>query len=245
MKKFGLIGRSLEHSFSKSFFERYFEGHSILASYENIELSEIDEIQTVISNGYSGLNVTIPYKEQIIPFLDELSEEALKIGAVNVVEFKNGKTIGHNTDVYGFRNSIKPFLNNHHDRAIIFGTGGASKAVEFVLKNLGIDVIFISRNPKGENQFSYEDVNEHMTNACKLWVNTTPVGTHPNNEDVLPIPFNFLTEHHFLIDLIYNPEKTVFLQEGEKKGAMIQNGHSMLKHQATKAWEIWTLNESN
>ena len=245
MKKFGLIGRSLEHSFSKSFFEHYFETQLIEANYQNIELAEIEEIQSVLLDGYSGLNVTIPYKEQIIPFLDELSEEASKIGAVNVVEFKNGKTIGHNTDVYGFRNSIKPFLNNHHDRAIIFGTGGASKAVEFVLKNLGIDVIFISRNPKGENQFSYEDVNEHMTKACKLWVNTTPVGTYPNNEDGLPIPFDFLTEHHFLIDLIYNPEKTVFLQEGEKKGAMIQNGYSMLKHQATKAWEIWTLNESN
>lgn len=245
MKKFGLIGRSLGHSFSKSFFDRYFEDNSISASYHNIELSEIDEIKAVLSDGYSGLNVTIPYKEQIIPFLDELSDEAKKVGAVNVVQFKNGKTIGHNTDTYGFRNSIKPFLNSHHDRAIIFGTGGASKAVEFVLKSLGIDVIFISRNPKGENQFGYDEVNDYMTKAFKLWINSTPIGTYPNVEEVLPIQFDYLTEDHFLIDLIYNPEKTVFLQEGKKRGTMILNGHSMLKHQAMKAWEIWNSDESN
>lgn len=245
MRKFGLIGRSLEHSFSKSFFEFFFQENAIDASYQNIEISEISEIETIFSKGFSGLNVTIPYKEQIIPFLDELSDEALKVGAVNVVEFKNGKTIGHNTDVYGFRNSIKPFLNNHHDRAIIFGTGGASKAVEYVLKSLGIDVIFISRNPSGESQFSYEEVNELMTNACKLWINTTPVGTYPNIEDVLPIQFDYLTSDHFLIDLIYNPEKTFFLKEGEKKGVMALNGYSMLKHQANKAWEIWSKNEFN
>lgn len=245
MKKFGLIGRSLGHSFSKSFFDNFFADNSIDANYTNIELVEIEEIKSVLSDGFSGLNVTIPYKEQIIPFLDELSDEAMKVGAVNVVEFKGRKTIGHNTDIYGFRNSIKPFLNNHHDRAIIFGTGGASKAVEFVLKSLGIDVIFVSRNPKGENQFGYEELNEYMTKACKLWINTTPVGTYPNTDEVLPIQFNYLTENHFLIDLIYNPEKTIFLQEGEKRGAMILNGHSMLKHQANKAWEIWNSHESN
>lgn len=245
MKKFGLIGRSLGHSFSKSFFEQYFRENSINANYHNIELDEIAEIKSVFFEGYTGLNITIPYKEQIIPFLDELSDEAKKVGAVNVVEFKNGRTTGHNTDTYGFRNSIKPFLNNHHDRAIIFGTGGASKAVEFVLKSLGIDVIFVSRNPKGENQFGYEEVNEYMTNACKLWINTTPVGTFPNVDEALPIQFNFLTENHFLIDLIYNPEKTSFLKEGEKRGAMILNGQSMLKHQANKAWEIWNSHVSN
>jgi len=245
MRKFGLIGRSLGHSFSKSFFDHFFEDNSIVANYTNIELSTIQEVELTLSENYSGLNVTIPYKEQIIPFLDELSDEAIKVGAVNVVEFKNGRTIGHNTDTYGFRNSIKPFLNNHHDRAIIFGTGGASKAVVFVLQSLGIDAIFISRNPKGDNQFSYEEVNEYMTKSCKLWINTTPVGTYPNVEEGLPIQFDFLTENHFLIDLIYNPEKSSFLREGERKGAMILNGHSMLKHQAMKAWEIWNRNESN
>lgn len=240
MRKYGLIGRSLGHSFSKSYFEQLFMEKSIDAIYQNIELSDISEIKPVLTSDFSGLNVTIPYKEQIIPYLDELTEEAKIVGAVNVIQYKDGKTIGHNTDTYGFRNSIKPFLNNHHDRALIFGTGGASKAVEFVLKSLGIDVIFISRNPQGENQFSYKEVNEHMSKACKLWVNTTPIGTFPNSDEVLPIQFDYLTEDHFLIDLIYNPEKTVFLQKAEKKGAMILNGRSMLKHQANKAWEIWS-----
>lgn len=239
MRKYGLIGKSLSHSFSKRFFEKYFEENRIEAKYENLELSNIEGIETVFRNQFSGLNITIPYKEQIIPFLDKLSPEAKSIGAVNVVEFKDGKTIGHNTDAYGFQSSIKPFLTNQHERAIIFGTGGASKAVEFVLKSLGIDVIFVSRNPKG-GQFSYDDVNEYMTKACKLWVNCTPVGTFPNIEDCLPIPFGFLTPEHFVVDLIYNPEKTLLLKKAEEKGAMILNGASMLQHQAIKAWQIWS-----
>lgn len=238
MRKFGLIGRSLGHSFSKSFFEKYFEENEIGAKYENLELSKIEEIKSIFDNQFSGLNVTIPYKEVIIPFLDELTPEAKIIGAVNVVQFKNGRTIGHNTDTYGFQFSIKPFLTNRHERAIIFGTGGASKAVEFVLKSLGIDVIFVSRNPK-EGQFSYSEVNEHMAKACKLWVNCTPVGTYPNINDCLPISFYHVSSEHFIIDLIYNPEKTLFLKNAESKGAMILNGASMLQHQAVKAWEIW------
>lgn len=240
MKKYGLIGRKLGHSFSKSFFEDYFSQLSIEAKYVNIELETIGEIESILNSDYSGLNVTIPYKEQIIPFLDEITNEAKEIGAVNVVQFVNGKKIGHNTDAYGFRNSIKPFLNNHHERAIIFGTGGASKAIAFVLKSLGIDVIFVSRNPQYENQFGYGEVNNHMTKACKLWVNCTPVGTFPDVENSLPIPFEFLTSDHFLVDLIYNPSKTNFLKEGEARGAMILNGEAMLKHQAIKAWEIWS-----
>jgi len=244
MVKYGLIGEILTHSFSKTFFEKYFEENGIEAKYENLELSKIEEIKSIFGNQFSGLNVTIPYKEQIIPFLDELTPEAKSIGAVNVIEFKKGKTIGHNTDAYGFRFSIKPFLTNQHERAIIFGTGGASKAVEFVLKSLGIDVVFVSRNPK-EGQFGYEDVNEYMTKACKLWVNCTPVGTFPNIEDCSPISFEYLTEEHLVVDLIYNPEKTLFLKKAEAKEAMILNGFSMLQHQALKAWEIWNTNESN
>lgn len=238
MKKYGLVGKSLNHSFSKSFFEQYFESNNIDAKYENIELQEIDNISSILKNQFSGLNVTIPYKEQIIPFLDELSLAAEKIGAVNVIEFKNGKSIGHNTDEYGFRFSIKPFLTNQHERAIIFGTGGASKAIEFVLKSLGIDVIFISRNPT-EGQFAYEDVNDLMTKSCKLWVNCTPVGTFPNIDDCLPISFEYLTNDHLVVDLIYNPDKTLFLKRAGEKGAMILNGASMLTHQALKSWEIW------
>lgn len=237
-KKYGLVGKSLNHSFSKGFFEEYFSSNNIDAEYENIEIQEINEIKLILKGQFSGLNVTIPYKEKIIPFLDELSSEAKNIEAVNVVEFKDGKAIGHNTDAYGFRFSIKPFLTNQHERAVIFGTGGASKAIEFVLKSLGIDVIYISRNPR-EGQFTYEDVNEHMTRSCKLWVNCTPVGTFPNIEDCLPISFEYLTKEHLVVDLIYNPDKTLFLKRAEEKGAMILNGASMLKHQALKSWEIW------
>ena len=238
MKKYGLLGRSLQHSFSKPFFEKLFIEQAIDASYENLEIQTIDECISIFERQLSGLNVTIPYKEQIIPFLDELSEEAQKIGAVNTVQFKHGKRIGHNTDAYGFRNSIKPFLTNQHERALVFGTGGASKAVEFVLKSLGVDVIFVARTPKGENCFSYEDVNERMISACKLLVNCTPVGTFPS-VDKHNVPYEALTKDHLVVDLIYNPAKTKFLEKAEYNGAMILNGESMLRHQALKAWEIW------
>lgn len=239
MKNYGLIGRSLEHSFSKSFFEHYFHLHSIDATYENLELETIGEVVDVLKKEFSGLNVTIPYKEQIIPYLDELSKEAREIGAVNVVGFKDGRSIGYNTDAYGFQQSIKPFLTNLHERAIIFGTGGASKAIEYALKSIGVEVIFVSRNPEGTNQFAYEDVNNHMINACKLLVNCTPVGMYPDVEALLEIPYEFLTAQHLVVDLIYNPEKTRFLQKAEENGATLLNGESMLKQQALKAWEIW------
>lgn len=239
MKRFGLIGKSLGHSFSKSFFTDYFERNDLDAVYENIEISEIAKIEEVFASGYQGLNVTIPYKQEIIPFLDELTEEANSIGAVNVVEFSDGLKIGHNSDAFGFHQSIKPFLTNRHERAVIFGTGGASKAVEFVLKSIGLDVIFVSRNPKGENEFAYEDVNEIMLQTCKLLVNCTPVGTFPNIEDCLDLPFQALTDEHLVVDLIYNPEKTEFLKRSEENGATILNGETMLREQAMKAWRIW------
>lgn len=240
MKTYGLIGKSLGHSFSKSFFENYFREQSINARYENFELSTIEDVEALFQNDLSGFNVTIPYKEAIIPFLDELSEEAHIIGAVNVVQLVNGRKLGHNTDAFGFHQSIKPFLTNRHERAIIFGTGGASKAVEFVLKKIGVDVIFISRNPQGPNQFHYDEVNNHMIQACKLLVNTTPVGTFPNVNDFLDIPYSFLSEEHLVVDLIYNPEKTKFLEYAELNGALILNGKSMLREQALKSWKIWS-----
>lgn len=239
MKTFGLIGKTLGHSFSQSFFTDFFEKNNISASYSNFELTTIGEIIPLLTGKMDGLNVTIPYKEQIIPFLDELSAEAKIIGAVNCVQFLNGKTIGHNTDAYGFQQSIKPFLTNQHERAMILGTGGASKAVEYVLKNLGIDVIFISRTPKKSNEFHYDEINNHMLNACKLIVNTTPVGTFPNINDCIELPFECLTPNHLVIDLIYNPSKTKLLTESEEYGAQILNGESMLKQQALKGWQIW------
>ena len=239
MSKFGLIGKSLGHSFSKAFFTSFFSKNKVEALYENIEIESISLVSEVFKENYTGCNVTIPYKEEIIPYLDELDNVAKAIGAVNVISFKDGRSIGYNTDAFGFHQSIKPFLTNQHERAIIFGTGGASKAVEHVLNSLGVNVIFISRNPSDKNHFSYNEVNENMIKACKLIINCTPIGTFPKTEECIDLPFSSLTQHHLVIDLIYNPIKTLFLTKAEENGAMILNGESMLKHQALKSWEIW------
>tara|TARA_B110000114_G_C14981385_1_gene352638 strand:- start:32 stop:757 length:726 start_codon:yes stop_codon:yes gene_type:complete len=238
MKNYGLIGKSLGHSFSKSFFENHFEKNNISGSYKNIELESIEEFKAV-RDFFDGFNVTIPYKQAIIPFLDYLTAEATAIGAVNIIQCRDGKLIGHNSDAFGFHQSIKPFLTNLHERAIVLGTGGASKAVEFVLRRIGLDVIFISRNPSTENEFSYDELNKHMLNACKIIVNTTPVGTYPNIDDCISFPFEFLTEDHLVVDLIYNPAKTKFLKSAEENNATIMNGETMLKQQALKSYQIW------
>ncbi|GAB5418418.1 MAG: shikimate dehydrogenase [Crocinitomicaceae bacterium] len=238
MKRYGLIGQSLGHSFSPSFFKKYFEEQQIEAVYELIELDSLENCREAIKE-FDGCNVTIPYKESIIPFLDELSDDAKAIGAVNVIQVVNGKLIGHNTDAFGFHQSIKPFLTNLHERGLILGTGGASKAVAHVLKSIGLDVFYISRSPNNENEFPYDQVNEQMLASCKLIVNTTPVGMHPNNDALIPLPYAFLTPEHLSVDLIYNPRKTRFLQESELRGAAILNGETMLKEQALKAYRIW------
>jgi shikimate dehydrogenase len=242
MRKFGLVGESLTHSFSSSFFAHYFEKEKIEAEYSNYEISSIEEITSVFSTtDLCGLNVTFPYKESILPFLDELADSAKSIGAVNVIEFKGGKKIGHNTDAYGFQKSIQPFLTNLHERAMIIGTGGASKAVASVFRSLGIDPLFITRTPKAAHQFGYDEINQHMLKACKVIVHCTPVGTCPHIQNVIPFPFEYLSKDHLVIDLIYNPDKTSFLQKAEEMGATILNGRSMLHQQAIKAWEIWNI----
>lgn len=240
-EKYGLIGKSLSHSFSKDFFTDKFQKEHIAATYHNFELANIKEIQHLLAEEPSlkGLNVTIPYKEEVIPFLDDLDPVAEKIGAVNTIAFQNDKLLGYNTDAYGFQQSIKPFLRNVHERALILGTGGASKAISYVLKNLGIDVCFVSRNPEGDSQFDYNTVNELMIDAFKLVVNCTPIGTYPDVTATPPIPTMYFKQDHLVIDLIYNPEKTMLLKEAEAKGAETLNGYSMLQHQALKAWEIW------
>jgi shikimate dehydrogenase len=242
MKRFGLIGKSLAHSFSPAFFKKYFGQNEIDANYELFELETIEKVKVILNDeSISGLNVTVPYKIEIIPFLDEIDPIAKTIGAVNVVAFKEGQTVGFNTDAYGFQQSIKPFLTFKHERALILGTGGASKAIEYVFKQIGIDVLFISQNPEGKpKHFSYEEINNHMLNACKVVVNCTPVGTYPKVDECVEFPFQFLSSDHLVIDLIYNPAKTKFLIEAEKNGATILNGESMLKEQALKSWEIWT-----
>ncbi|MFT5823511.1 MAG: shikimate dehydrogenase [Crocinitomix sp.] len=238
-KNYALIGKSLTHSFSKTYFTQKFQEKEINASYENIELDAISAVTQVLAQNYSGCNVTIPYKEAIIPFLDELSAEAKMVQAVNTIEFKNGKTIGHNTDVFGFKQMIKPFFKSHHERAMIIGTGGAAKAVAHVLEELGVNVIYISRTPQGDKQFSYADINENMIKFCGIIVNTTPVGMHPNSNDLVELPYEFMTEKHLAIDLIYNPAETLFLKNAKAQNAWVLNGLTMLHQQAEKAWGIW------
>jgi shikimate dehydrogenase len=239
MKTYGLIGKTLGYSFSKSFFERYFSENEIDAQFVNFELVSIDEIKKVFNQDIGGLSVTIPHKESIIPYLDNLSIEAKTIGAVNCIQFTDGQKVGHNTDAYGFQQSIKPFLTNQHERALIFGTGGASKAIAYVLKNLGIDVLFISRDPKEEKHFSYAEINDHMLNACKLLVNCTPVGTLDYKDSKFDLPFEFLTSDHLVVDLVYNPPMTDLLLRSKQQGATVLNGESMLNHQALRSWKIW------
>mgnify|MGYP005822779463 CR=1 FL=1 len=239
--QYGLIGKSLVHSFSKQFFEEKFRKEEISASYLNFELARIEDFEVLIKNNpeLKGLNVTVPYKSEIIPFLDQLTANAEEIGAVNTIQFKSGKLIGHNTDAFGFQQSIKPFLRNVHERALILGTGGASKAVAYVLENLGIEVSYLSRNPSDDNQFSYKDANELMVDTFKLIVNCTPIGTFPDVDDIPNFPVQYVNKDHLVIDLIYNPEQTMLLRLAKEQGADTLNGLSMLQHQAIKAWEIW------
>jgi shikimate dehydrogenase len=240
MLKYGLIGNSLGHSFSQKFFADFFQKKYIDATYNNIEISSVCQFLEIEGlHSYSGFNVTIPYKTEIIAYLDELSSEAQQIGAVNTIKISGNKFIGYNTDAFGFHQSIKPFLTNQHEKAIILGTGGASKAVEFVLKNLGVDVIFISNNPRAKNHFHYAEVNENMLKFCKLIINCTPVGTFPATNEKPDFQSQYLTKEHLVVDLIYNPEKTRFLLEAEKMGATILNGKQMLIQQALKSWEVW------
>lgn len=237
---YGLVGKSLGHSYSKQFFTEKFANEGIAAEYNNYELFSIQDIQQVFEiPNLKGLNVTTPYKTAVMHYLDDIDDTAFKIGAVNTVTFRNGKVLGYNTDAYGFQQSIKPFLRNVHERALILGTGGASKAVAHVLENLGIDVAFLTRNPKASNHFNYDQANERMMNAFKLIVNASPVGTYPYIDEMPIIPTNYFTPEHLVVDLIYNPAQTKLLTLAKAGGADVLNGYSMLQHQALKAWEYF------
>lgn len=204
-------------------------------------MNDIEDIQTIFSQNLSCLNVTFPYKESVLPFLDRLDESAAQIGAVNVLAFENGEKVGYNTDAYGFAQSIKPFLTFEHERALIFGTGGASKAVAHVFKQIGLDVFYISRNGNEANGvFRYEDINNHMLRSCRVLVNCTPVGTFPDVNACFELPFEHLTPAHLVIDLVYNPAQTELMKRAKAQGAAVMNGLSMLQHQALKSYEIWT-----
>lgn len=238
VRQFGLIGYPLSHSFSPQYFANKFEKENIKNTvYHARPLENIQEVKALFLD-YAGLNVTIPYKEQVIPLLDEIEEAAKTIGAVNTIKIQNGKTKGYNTDVYGFEESLKPFLKKHHKKALVFGTGGASKAICYVLKKLNIDFRLVSRTPS-ENQWAYKDINKDIANEYKLLINTTPLGMSPNYNQCVPFPYKEIGEKHLLYDLVYNPEKSLFLQKGALQEATIKNGLEMLHLQAEKSWEIW------
>jgi shikimate dehydrogenase len=245
-KVFGLLGRNISYSFSRGYFAKKFEILGLKEHfYKNFDLQTIADLPKLIEKEIflKGMNVTIPYKEEVLPYLDELDQTAKEIGAVNTIKCtQQGKLKGYNTDVVGFENSILPYLKKHHKGALILGTGGASKAVAFALKKNNIACTFVSRNPLDSNEISYQELSEEIINKCYIIVNCTPLGTSPNIDLFPDIPYHFLSERHLLFDLIYNPEVTNFLAKGKEKGAVTKNGHEMLALQAEESWRIW--NES-
>lgn len=240
MAEFGLIGKNIAYSFSKNYFQNKFKNEQLAHSYKNYDLPDLSAFPEIIKNPeLKGLNVTIPYKEAILPYLDDVDEIAQKIGAVNTIRIlSNGQTKGYNTDCYGFSEALKPYLPLFNKNALILGTGGASKAIVFALQQLDFNTSYVSRQ-KSKDVFHYEMLTEEIIRSHALIVNCTPVGTYPNISETPNLPYHFLEPNHLLFDLIYNPEKTAFLKKGIKNNALISNGLKMLYLQADKAWEIW------
>jgi shikimate dehydrogenase len=242
MRRYGLIGYPLSHSFSQRYFTDKFEREGIKdCVYSNYSLQEIGELTAVLADAeLCGLNVTIPYKQQVIPFLTELTPVAEVVGACNCVRVFAGGLVGHNTDVVGFERSLVPQLKPYHREALVLGTGGASRAVEFVLRKLGIGYRLVSRRPRPDTgDLGYEQVDGALIAETLLIVNTTPVGMYPNVDECPPLPYEVLTSRHYLYDLVYNPGWTLFLQRGAEQGAAVENGHEMLILQAEESWRIW------
>lgn len=242
MYRFGLIGKNIDYSFSKSYFTNKFESEGLPDTYQNFDIETIEEFPEIIQSvkNLKGLNVTIPYKEAILPFLDKLDKKAKEIGAVNTIKItENGGLIGYNTDYYGFKKSIEPYLKTHHKKALILGTGGASKAIAYALKKLGITYNHVSRTASNNTTYTYQTLSEEIIEKHHIIINCSPLGTKPNTNICPQIPYEAITRLHLLYDLIYNPDETKFLNIGKLKGATICNGLEMLKLQADKAWEIW------
>lgn len=249
MKKYGLIGYPLTHSFSKRFFTEKFANEKINSTYENFEIDSIHKFPDIVKNNIEviGLNVTIPYKEQVIPFLDELNDSAREIGAVNTIKITRSSSRVHlkgfNTDTFGFESSLKPLLKEYHKKALILGTGGASKALKYVLAKLGIEYISASIEELKENEIRYEDIDKKMMQERLVIINATPLGTFPKTDASPNIPYDFVGKKHLLFDLVYNPEVTQFMAKGKAMGATVKNGYEMLLGQALKSYEIWNSNE--
>jgi shikimate dehydrogenase len=237
---YGLIGHPLTHSFSPAWFQRKFERESVDAVYHPFPLKALDALPALLGNtpDLRGLNVTIPYKTAVIPYMDDLSAEAKAIGAVNCIDIREGKLTGYNTDTKAFEHSLNPLLKNHHQSALVLGTGGASLAVCHALKELGIDFKLVSRE-RSEHVIAYEELSQELIQWHKIIVNTTPLGMYPHVEAYPPIPYDLIDEEHLLYDLIYNPDETQFLSLGKAKGAAIKNGLEMLQLQAEASWNIW------
>ena len=245
MTEYGLIGFPLVHSFSRQFFAEKFAKEHIQAQYLNFEMESVDHLVDTIKAhpDLRGLNVTIPHKQHVMPLLDDLSDEAREIGAVNVIAIRRTagggiRLKGYNADVIGFENSIRPLLKPHHKKALILGTGGASKAIRYGLNRLGLDTTFVSRSPK-EGMLTYQQLTPEVMQQNTVIVNCTPLGTFPHQDTFPDIPYRLIGAGHLLYDLVYNPDKTLFLQKGEAQGAAIKNGLDMLHLQALASWEFW------
>ena len=244
MDKYGLIGYPLGHSFSINYFNQKFSDEGIDAEYMNFEIPSIDNLIEVLDSHpeLKGLNVTIPYKQKVMEYLDQISPEARAIGAVNVIRVthsgKNIKLKGFNSDVIGFTQSIEPMLESFHKKALILGTGGASKAVDFGLKSLGLETVFVSRYQRPDT-ICYEDITLEVVKEYNVIVNCTPLGMFPKTEECPMLPYEALDDHNILYDLIYNPDETLFMKRGAERGASVKNGLEMLLLQAFASWEFW------
>ncbi len=248
MRRFGLLGYPLSHSFSKGYFTDKFVREQIPGCvYENYPIPDISELTGVLEQhtDLAGLNVTIPYKEKVLPFLHVQSEAVQQVGACNCIDIRNGIRTGYNTDVTGFELSMSPLLQPHHRKALVLGTGGAAKAVYFVLRKLGIEYLEVSRSrtkndeEQSVTRITYADVTSELLQSYHLLINTTPLGMYPNVDDCPPLPYEALTPQHYLFDLVYNPAVTLFLRKGAEQGAQVKNGADMLVIQAEESWRIW------
>jgi shikimate dehydrogenase len=241
-KLFGLLGKNIAYSFSRGYFSEKFTKLNLNHRYVNFDISQIEDFNTVIADNKNlkGLNVTIPYKQEVIPYLNKVDKIAKKIGAVNTIKFtKRGNLKGYNSDAVGFEKSLLPLLEKQHKKALILGTGGASKAVAYVLEKNGIKFKFVSRNPSKKNQIAYDRLNQELLEKYTIIINSTPLGTSPEIDKCPDIPYQFINKNHLLYDLIYNPEITTFLAKGKNNGAKIKNGFEMLTIQAEESWRIW------
>ncbi|HEX7847665.1 MAG TPA: shikimate dehydrogenase [Chitinophagaceae bacterium] len=244
MRLFGLIGYPLTHSFSEKYFTEKFEREGLMGCrFENFSISSIDQFTSLLQHnpGLQGIAVTIPYKQSVMQFLDSTENIPVGLNACNCIRIKDGKLYGYNTDHVGFEKSLIPLLKPHHAKALVLGNGGATEAVIFALKKLGIDYDIVSRQLHKGSTLTYRDITAELIKENTIIINTTPLGMYPKIDECPPIPYEYITKDHLLYDLIYNPEKTLFLQKGEEQGAVIKNGYEMLMLQAEENWNTWNL----